>query len=66
MSIERDADIIEWTCDICGDTQEVEGAHGKQGFHDAWNELREAGWRAFHVEGVWRHKCPECMNTFGG
>lgn len=61
MTTERDGDDVEWICDACDDTHIERDLHGKAAFLDAWEELKHTGWRTFQIEGMWQHKCPECM-----
>jgi hypothetical protein len=59
--IDRDGHDVEWTCDICDDTHIERDVRSKTDFQEAWEELKHKGWRTFQIEGMWQHKCPQCM-----
>lgn len=46
-----------WECDNCGDA----AYSGTLEFADAWQQLKDQGWRAVKDEDdEWTHFCPDC------
>lgn len=59
MTIERENRngpfVIE--CDTCHDTDELEG----EAFHEALDDARGRGFKAYPIAGGWGHRCRSCI-----
>ncbi len=58
MSSEKEGQLCIFTCDNCGDEAEIQS----HSFKDAWEELKDQGWRCFkNDDDDWEHRCQDCV-----
>jgi hypothetical protein len=58
MSSEQRGQEIVFSCDNC----EEERAVSSHSFKEAWEYLKDDGWRCFkNSSGDWEHRCPDCI-----
>lgn len=56
MSSERNGGRHTFCCDTCGEVIDTE----ENEFNAALGFAKGEGWRAYPVQGVWCHACPDC------
>ena len=60
MSIERNGDMINIACDVCGaEWDEYPSAD----FNIMWSAAKRLGWRAKKIANDWVHECPDCKEN---
>lgn len=48
---------VSFSCDSCPETHETD----LRKWREAWDDAKEAGWRAAKIGGEWEHSCPACQ-----
>ncbi len=57
MSYEQRGQLYIFECDECFEEREISGGD----FRDAWEALKDDGWRCFqNGDEGWDHRCEEC------
>ena len=60
MTTERQGGVLIFQCDKCPETYDATTGV----WSDAWQEAKTEGWRAFKLNEVWCHSCPDCSSDF--
>lgn len=55
MTTDRIKGQLVFECDNCGETSQ-----DNNNFIEAWNELKDDGWKTRKFGSDWNHYCPKC------